>query len=247
MTPENRVAVREAVEGLGMSWEVVCGMVRDAADARRVAKDFEAGDGPGKAIDAGEGYGHGSSGEESDLTEGASQANGGEGASSGSLRNGDGGGNAEVLGAQDIAGSTCACGASLENSAIESALAGFELGDAADGESFSVLEDTAYNAQAVRSMKGEALSRTIAAAMVNFDDGLRSDWHILATSLRIVFRTERIGGDTMVGCPEGELGDLFSSIVDGLRSNEAYRKFGDRSIRRFEQRLQLFLQDLAVA
>lgn len=135
-------------------------------------------------------------------------------------------------------------GQTSDNSALDigSTLSGLELGD---GDPFSALEFIASNAKAVGSMKCEALSRTIAAAMINFDEDLRPAWRTLAESLRTVFRKEMIGGDSMVDCPEAELCELISSILVGLRSDEAYRNFGDGPMRRFEQRLQQFMHGLA--
>lgn len=124
---------------------------------------------------------------------------------------------------------------------IESALSGGELGDC---ESFSAMEDAASSVAAVRSMKGEALARTVAAVLINFDDDLRSDWLILADCLQVLFRLGKIGGDMIVGYPEAE---LYQRIVDALRSDETYRSLGGSACSSFEWRLQQYLRGLRLA
>lgn len=251
VAPENQQAVREAVEELGLSWDVFCGMVREGVSRRNLRTD-EVGSSEGLGGEILALCENGSSLEGSDArlrpscigVDDLRDPHDSEGSSSEpgmTIPDDSACLLCPVLVAQDL--EVSGAGQIHDNSTIDvsSTMSRLDVAVLETSSSLKEFKADATNAEAIVSMNGEALSRTVAAAMVNFDDDLRSAWHILAESLQAEVRKCMISGDIIVRYPEAE---LHQQIFHGLRADEAYRSLGDSAAMSFEWRLQHFLRAL---
>lgn len=121
-----------------------------------------------------------------------------------------------------------------------------------DGESFlqrleesyfdlSELKVEASDPERVQELNNEDLSKTTAAVMINFEEAYRSRLPALAGCLATVFENLCIGGDLFVGLPETTLYDM---IVDGLKRDDVYARYGVNVTIGFEWRLKRLIKRL---
>lgn len=124
---------------------------------------------------------------------------------------------------------------------MASAVARQEVGANEISYDMGALKAAASNSESLEAMGCEELSRTVAAAMMNFEEDALSRLPILAGCLRTVFGNLSIGGDSIVAFPQAE---LLEMIVGGLMKDPMYLGLSDAATRSFEWRLQRFLQRL---
>lgn len=229
VTPENRKVVREAAEGLGMTWPEFCDMVT-IASRRRTEASGDSEDVPFSVRAIG-----------SCAMQGVSIPGGSE--SSTSLNSSASFDSSESVSPAADRSSFENTGASNGHTAggisiIESVIAQLEISHSDSLFIFAELKAAAFDKESLASMKIEPLARTIAAVLINFDEYSRPRLPVLANCLRAVFHDLSIGGDLLLDYPE----EMLKSIAIALRKNEAYTSYGDIANENFERRLQRFLQ-----
>lgn len=139
------------------------------------------------------------------------------------------------------ANSRIAAAAEAEAEVASSAFTRLDVSDDECVFDMKALKASASNAEEIEGMNCEDLSKTVAAAMVNFEEDSRARLITLANCLRTAFGLLCIGGDSIVSFPEK---DLLEMLVDALLQDKQYIALGDNATRNFEWRLQRFLQRL---
>lgn len=110
-----------------------------------------------------------------------------------------------------------------------------------DSSDLRVLKSFSSDLSALQSMSVAGLTSVVAASMVNFEDEFLGYVSILAGCLLNVFRNNGISGDTIVCFPRAK---LWTTIVDGLKSESKYAKLAESATENFEWRLNRFLLEL---
>lgn len=104
------------------------------------------------------------------------------------------------------------------------------------------LKTDASKAKVLTAMNNDELSRTVAAAMLRFEEDMQSHFMELTKCLRTAFRGLAIAGDAIVEFPQPE---LLRMIVGALKDDRTYgTTFGESMVRILEWRLERFLQEV---